>query len=224
MRGYLRAAGAIYAKDLRLEARTKETISAVLAFAVIVAFIFGFAFDPSPSTIAIVGPGIVWVAYVFTGILGMNRTFALERDRGTLEGLLLAPVGREAIYAGKLASTTTIMLFVELLLFPVFLLLFDLDLFNVWFALITIAATIGFGAVGTLFSALAAHTRAREVLLPLLFLPVALPIVIAAVTGTSEAMGGDGWDGVQRWLGFIVAFDAVFLVLSSWAFEFVLEE
>jgi heme exporter protein B len=221
---YLRAAGAIYAKDLHLEARTKETISAVLAFAVIVAFIFGFAFDPSPSTIAVVGPGIVWVAYVFTGILGMNRTFALERDRGTLEGLLLAPVSREAIYAGKLASTTTIMLFVEILLFPVFLLLFDLDLFNIWFALITVAATLGFGAVGTLFSALAAHTRAREMLLPLLFLPVALPIVIAAVTGTSDAMSGDGWDDIQRWLGFIVAFDAVFLVVSSWAFEFVLEE
>lgn len=224
MSDYLRAAGAIYAKDLHLEARTKETISAVLAFAVIVAFIFGFAFDPSPSTIAVVGPGIVWVAYVFTGILGMNRTFALERDRGTLEGLLLAPVSREAIYAGKLASTTTIMLFVEILLFPVFLLLFDLDLFNIWFALITVAATLGFGAVGTLFSALAAHTRAREMLLPLLFLPVALPIVIAAVTGTSDAMSGDGWDDIQRWLGFIVAFDAVFLVVSSWAFEFVLEE
>ena len=116
------------------------------------------------------------------------------------------------------------MLFVEILLFPVFLLLFDLDLFNIWFALITLAATLGFGAVGTLFSALAAHTRAREMLLPLLFLPVALPIVIAAVTGTSDAMSGDGWDDIQRWLGFIVAFDAVFLVVSSWAFEFVLEE
>ena len=224
MSDYVRAAGAIFAKDLRLEARTKETISAMLTFAVIVAFIFGFAFDPSPSTIAVVGPGIVWVAYIFTGILGMNRTFALERDRGTLEGLLLAPVGREAIYAGKLASTTTIMLVVEILLLPVFLLLFDLDLFNVWFALITVAATVGFGAVGTLFSAIAAHTRAREVLLPLLFLPVALPIVIGAVTGSSAAMSGDGWDGVGRWLQFIVAFDAVFLVLSSWAFEFVLEE
>ena len=224
MSAYLRAAGAIYAKDLRLEARTKETISAVLVFAVIVAFIFGFAFDPSPSTIAVVGPGIVWVAYLFAGILGMNRTFALEHDRGTLEGLLLAPVGREAIYAGKLASTTTIMLVVEILLLPVFLLLFDLNLFNVWFALLAVAATIGFGAVGTLFSAIAAHTRAREVLLPLLFLPVVLPIVIGAVTGSAAALDGDGWDGVGRWLQFIVAFDVVFLVLSSWAFQFVLEE
>jgi len=196
----------------------------VLAFAIIVAFIFGFAFDPSVSTIAVVGPGIVWVAYVFTGILGMNRAFALERDRGTLEGLLLAPVGREAVYAGKLLSTATIMIFVESLLFPVFLVLFDLNLFNIWFALIALAATIGFATVGTLFSAIAAHTRAREILLPLLFLPIVLPIIIGAVTSTGAAIDGDGWDGVGKWLQFILAFDAVFLVLSSWAFDFVLEE
>lgn len=224
MKGYLRSAFAVYTKDMRLEARTKETFSAVLAFAVIVAFVFGFAFDPSPSVVALVGPGIVWVAYVFTGILGMNRTFAVERDRGTLEGLLLAPVGREAIYAGKLASTTTIMLVVEVLLYPVFLVLFELDLFNIWFVLITIAATIGFSAVGTLFSAIAAHTRAREILLPLLFLPIVLPVIIAAVASTSAALTGDGWDGVGKWLQFIFAFDLVFLVLSSWAFDFVLEE
>lgn len=224
MRAYLRSAAAIYAKDIRLEARTKETVSSVLAFAVIVAFIFGFAFDPNPTEIAVVGPGIVWVAYVFTGILGMNRTFAIERDKGTLEGLLLAPVGRESIYAGKLASTLTLMFVVELLLFPVFLMLFDLDLFNVWFALVTLAATIGFAAVGTLFSAIAAHTRAREVLLPLLFLPIVLPVIIGAVTSTSSVLDGGGWEDVGRWLQFIVAFDAVFLVLSSWAFDFVLEE
>jgi len=224
MSNYLRGAMAIYAKDIRLEARTKETVSAVFAFAIIISFIFGFAFDPRPSVVAIVGPGIVWVAYVFTGILGMNRTFALERDRGTLEGLLLAPVGREAVYAGKLLSTATIMIFVEALLFPVFLVLFDLNLFNIWFALIALAATIGFATVGTLFSAIAAHTRAREILLPLLFLPIVLPIIIGAVTSTGAAIDGDGWDGVGKWLQFILAFDAVFLVLSSWAFDFVLEE
>ncbi|MDA0799418.1 MAG: heme exporter protein CcmB [Chloroflexi bacterium] len=224
MKSYLRSAVAVYAKDMRLEARTKETFSAVLAFAVIVAFVFGFAFDPSPTVVALVGPGIVWVAYVFTGILGMNRTFAVERDRGTLEGLLLAPVGREAIYAGKLASTTTIMLVVEVLLYPVFLVLFELNLFNIWFVLITIAATVGFSAVGTLFSAIAAHTRAREILLPLLFLPIVLPVIIGAVASTSAALAGDGWGGVGKWLQFIVAFDLVFLVLSSWAFDFVLEE
>ena len=148
----------------------------------------------------------------------------MTRDRGTLDGLLLAPVSRESVYAGKLASTATIMLVVEAALFPVFLVLFDLNLFNIWFVLVALAATIGFATVGTLFSAIAAHTRAREVLLPLLFLPIVLPVIISAVSGTDAAIAGDGWDGVGKWLQFIVAFDVVFLVLSSWAFEFVLEE
>ena len=221
---YLHAAMAVYTKDLRLETRTKETVSSMLMFAVMVAFIFGFAFDPSPNTIAIVGPGIVWVAYVFTGILSLNRAFAVEHERGTLDGLLLAPVGREAIYAGKLASTITLMFVVEVLLLPIFLLLFDLNLFTIEFGTITLVATVGFGIVGTLFSAIATHTRAREMLLPLLFLPIVLPVVIGAVTASMEAMNGGDREVIGRWLGFIITFDIVFLVLSSWAFEFVVEE
>jgi heme exporter protein B len=224
VRDYLRAALAIYGKDMRVEARTKETVTSVLVFAVIVAFIFGFAFDPTPRIIGIVGPGIVWVAFLFTGILGMNRTFALERDRGTLEGLLLAPVGRDALFAGKFASTATVMLVVEALMLPVFLVLFDLSLFSGWFVLTAVAATIGFASVGTLFAAIAANTRAREVLLPLLFLPVVLPVVIGAVSGSTAALDGEGWGGTGRWLQFMAAFDVVFLVLSSWAFEHVVEE
>ncbi len=219
-----RAAAAVFMKDLRLEARTRESLTAILAFSLVVAFIFNFAFDPSPQIVAVVGPGIVWVAYIFTGVLGMNRTFILERERGTLDGLLLAPVGREAIYLGKLLGALTLLLVVEALMLPVFLVLYDLSLLNLWFIAIAVAATVGFAAVGTLFSALAVHTRAREVMLPLLFLPVVLPIVIGAVAGTGEALDGNGWSGVGRWLQLIVAFDVVFLVLSSWAFEFVLEE
>ncbi len=219
-----RAAAAVFMKDLRLEARTRESLTAILAFSLVVAFIFNFAFDPSPQIVAVVGPGIVWVAYIFTGVLGMNRTFILERERGTLDGLLLAPVGREAIYLGKLLGALTLLLVVEALMLPVFLVLYDLSLLNLWFIAIAVAATVGFAAVGTLFSALAVHTRAREVMLPLLFLPVVLPIVIGAVVGTGEALDGNGWSGIGRWLQLIVAFDVVFLVLSSWAFEFVLEE
>ncbi len=224
MSALTRAAAAVFMKDLRLEARTRESFTAILAFSLVVAFIFNFAFDPSPRIVAVVGPGIVWVAYIFTGVLGMNRTFILERERGTLDGLLLAPVGREAIYLGKLLGALTLLLVVEALMLPVFLVLYDLSLLNLWFIAIAVAATVGFAAVGTLFSALAVHTRAREVMLPLLFLPVVLPIVIGAVAGTGEALDGSGWSGVGRWLQLIVAFDVVFLVLSSWAFEFVLEE
>ncbi len=224
MSAYLSAALAIYLKDVRLEARSKETVGAVLIFALLVAFIFNFAFDATPDIVAIVGPGIVWVAYVFTGILGLNRTFVLERDRGTLDGLMLAPVGREALYLGKLLSAISVMLVVEFLMVPVFLVLYDISLLDLRFALAALLATIGFAAVGTLFSAIAAHTRAREVLLPLLFLPAVLPVIMAAVAITASVLDGDGWNAATSWLQLVVAFDIVFLVVSSWAFEFVLEE
>ena len=224
MSAYLSAALAVYLKDVRLEARSKETVGAVLIFALLVAFIFNFAFDATPDVVAIVGPGIVWVAYVFTGILGLNRTFALERDRGTLDGLMLAPVGREAIYLGKLLSAISVMLVVEILMVPVFLVLYEISLLDLRFALAALLATIGFAAVGTLFSAIAVHTRAREVLLPLLFLPVVLPVIMAAVAVTASVLDRDGWSAVTSWLQLMVAFDIVFLVVSSWAFEFVLEE
>ena len=220
----LRAALTIYAKDVRLELRTRETLFSVLAFAFVVAFIFTFAFEPSPQLIASIGPGIVWVAWIFTAVLGMNRTFLLEHERGTLDGLRLAPVPREALYLGKLLSVVTLLVAVEALMLPAFLVLYDLSLFNAWFIAIALVATVGIGAVGTLFSAIAVHTRAREVLLPMLFLPVALPLLIGAVSGARAALDGEGWDGVGGWLQLIVAFDIVFLVLSSLVFEYVLEE
>ena len=224
MRETLRAALAIYAKDVRMELRTRETLGAVLAFAFVVAFIFTFAFEPSPQLIAAIGSGIVWVAYVFTAVIGMNRTFLLEHERGTLDGLRLAPVPREALYLGKLLSVVTLLLAVEALMLPAFLVLYDLSLFNVWFIAIAVAATIGIAAVGALFSAIAVLTRAREVLLPVLFLPIALPLLIGAVSGSREALDGGGWSETGRWLQLIVAFDAVFIVLSSLVFEYVLEE
>ena len=215
---------AIYRKDVTVEARTRETISGVLVFALAVAFVFKFTFDPAPRVVALIGPGIVWVAYVFAGIVGMSRTFVLERDRGTLEALLLAPVPREAIYLGKLAGAFTLMLVVEAAMLPVFLVLHDLSFLSLPFAVTAVLATLGLAAVGTLFSAIAVHTRARELLLPLLFLPVALPIIIAAVASTSLLLQGGGWREVGEWLRLMLAFDIAFLVLSSWAFEFVLEE
>ena len=224
MSAFWRASLAVYVKDLRLEVRTKETVSTILVFSVLVVFIFNFAFDPSPSVIALVGPGIVWVAYTFTGILGLNRSLIVEKDQDTLDGLRLAPVGRDAIYAGKVLGAFTVMLVVETLMLPVFLVLYDLSIFSLWFIVIAILATLGFAAVGTVFSAIAVHTRAQEVMLPLLFLPVVLPIIIGAVATTGSVLEGGGWEEVGRWVQLILVFDVVFLVISSLAFEYVLEE
>ena len=214
----------IYWKDLRLELRTRETISTLLVFSLLVAFIFNFAFDPTPRTILLVGPGIVWVAFLFAGILGLGRTFTLEKDKGTLEGLLLAPVGREVLYMGKTLGVFTMMLVVEALMLPVFLVLYDLSILDPWFLLVAGLATLGFAAVGTVFSAIAMNTRSREVMLPLLFLPVVLPVVIAAVAATDLVLEEKGWSDVDRWVQLIVVFDVAFLVLSSVLFEHALEE
>ncbi len=224
MSEFLRTTIAIYAKDLRLEARTRESIVAVLVFALLSAFIFQFAFDPNPRVVATVGPGIVWVAYLFAGILGLGRTFVLERDGGTLDGLVLAPVSREAIYAGKVLGAFTLMAVVEALMLPVFVVLYDLPVINPWFASMTLLATLGFAAVGTIFSAIAVQTRAREVLLPLLFLPVVLPVVVAAVASSSSIFQGEGWSDFGRWFQLLLVFDTLFLVISSLAFEYVLED
>lgn len=224
MRAGLRAALAVYAKDVLIEARTRETLGATLAFAFVAAFIFTFAFEPSPRTLAAVGPGIVWTAYVFTAALGMNRTFLLEREQGTLDGLRLAPAPPEAVYFGKFFGLLTLLIVVEALLAPAFLALHGLSLLNVWFAAVAVAATVGIAAVGTLLSAIAAHARAREMMLPLLFVPLSLPLLIGAVSGTAAALDGEGWSGAGRWLQLIAAFDAVLIVVSSWAFEFALEE
>ena len=209
---------------MRLELRTRETIGSVLVFSLLVAFIFNFAFDPSPLVIGIVGPGMVWVAYIFAGMLGLNRSISMEKDQGTLDGLLLAPVGRDVIFAGKMMSVFTLMVVVELLMAPVFLVLYDLSLFHPWVLVIALQATLGFAAVGTVFSAMAANTRTREVLLPLLFLPVVMPVIIGAVTVTRFALDGGGWDDVGRWIQLLLAFDVIFIVLSSLGFAVVLEE
>ena len=214
----------IYWKDLRLELRTRETISTLLVFSLLVAFIFNFAFEPTPRTILLVGPGIVWVAFLFAGILGLGRTFTLEKDKGTLEGLLLAPVGREVLYMGKTLGVFTMMLVVEALMLPVFLVLYDLSILDPWFLLVAGLATLGFAAVGTVFSAIAMNTRSREVMLPLLFLPVVLPVVIAAVAVTGLVLEEKGWSDVDRWVQLVLVFDVTFLVLSSLMFDLVLEE
>ncbi|MBM3939409.1 MAG: heme ABC transporter permease CcmB [SAR202 cluster bacterium] len=224
MSRYLRVVLAIYRKDAQLEARTRETFTAMAVFAIAVALIFNFAFQVNPRNVALVGPGIAWAAFTFTGVIGINRAFIFEKDRGTLEGLLLAPAGREAVYGGKLLGTLTLMLIVEALMVPVFLVFYDIALLSWWFVGTAVLATVGFAAVGTVFAAIAVHTRAREVLLPLLFLPIVMPVVVAAVSSTASALAGEGWSGVARWFSLMVAFDVVFLVVSSLAFEFVVEE
>jgi len=215
---------AIFWKDILTELRTKEIIVSVFVFALLVLVIFSFAFGAETEMTEMVAPGILWVALTFGGVIGLNRTFAMEKENSRLEGMMLCPVDRAVIYWGKLAGSFTFMLAVAIVITPIFLALFNLPIFLPGLALIIVLAILGFVAVGTLFSAIAVNTRARDVMLPLLFLPVIVPVIVAAVKATILVLAGRPWEDMATWLQIMIAFDVIYLVVATLVFEFVVEE
>lgn len=210
-------------KDLLSELRARDVVTSILVFALLVIVIFNFAFGPGTENIEVIAAGILWVAFTFAGMLGLNRSFVLEKDKGCLEGLMLCPVDREVIYLGKMLGCFVFMLLVELIVLPIFSVLLNLPMFPPGLVLIALLATTGFVAVGTLFSAIAVNTKAREIMLPLLFFPIAVPVLIAAVKSSALVLSGAPWGELWSWLVMIAAFDIIFLVLSSFMFEYVIE-
>ncbi|HVB62809.1 MAG TPA: heme exporter protein CcmB, partial [Ktedonobacteraceae bacterium] len=196
---------AILWKDIRYELRSKQTWTGMGLFAIIVLVIFNFAFDLRVDTMAAVAPGALWVAFVFASILGLGRTIAAEREKGSLDRLLLCPVDRKAIYLAKLLGNILFIGVVELVALPIFMILFNLPLQAGPLLLIVALGTLGIAAVGTLFSAMAAATQARELLLPILIFPLIVPVVIGSVRATSDLIAPVAND--PPWLGLIAAFD-----------------
>ncbi len=213
---------AILWKDVLSEARTRDVATSVFVFALLVIVVFSFAFEP--GKIELVAAGILWVAFTFAGVLGLSRSFVLEKDKGCLEGLMLCPVDRGAIYLGKMLGSLTFMLVIEAVLLPIFGVLFNQPLLAPELVLIVVLATIGFAAVGTLFSALAVNTKSREIMLPILFFPIVIPVIIAAVKATELVLADGSWSSLSSWLELMVAFDVVFLIVAPLVFEFVIEE
>ena len=224
MKNYWRLILTIAIKDILLEVRSREIILPVLVFAFLVGIVFNFAIDPTPETVATVVPGMLWVAFTFGGILGLNRSFSIEKDNGCIEGLMICPVSRDVIFLGKMLSNYLFMLAVEAVVFPVFAAMFNVSFLEPEILVLALVTTIGFASVGTLFSAMAVNTRSRELMLPLLFLPVVVPILVAAVEGTAGAVKNDNWGAVLHWIQLITAFDVIFVVVSAFAFSLVLEE
>ena len=213
---------AILWKDVILELRTKDIVVSALVFALLVIVVFSFAITPTPQTVAFVAPGILWISFTFGGVLGLNRSMALERESGGLHALMLAPVSRDLIFFGKMLGTFLFMLLVEVAVFPVFAALFNFSLLLPGLIPVAVLATLAIATIGTLFAAIAANTRSREVMLPLLFFPVVVPVVIAAVEASTAVLQGDS--ALDRWIPFLLAFDAVFLVVCPFAFQLVVEE
>ncbi len=215
---------AITWKDALSEMRTKEIVFSVLVFTLLVIVIFNFAFNAGQETMRLVAPGILWVTFTFAGVLSLNRSFILEKEEGCLEGLMISPISREVIYVGKMLGNLLFLLIIEAIILPIFAVLFNLPVLTLQFVTITVLTTVGFVAVGTLFSALAVNTKARELVLPILFLPIVTPIIIGAVKASGLALSGEPWSGLSTWLQIIGAFDAIFLVVSFLIFAFVIEE
>lgn len=224
LRVYLAKVGAIAAKDLRAELRGKEVLAIMATFSVLAVIIFGMAFDLRVPQAELIAPGVLWVVILFAGVLGLNRSFGAEVDRGSLVALLLAPMERSALYFGKLLANLSFTLLAEVVILPVMLVLFDVNLMQPLILLALLLGTVGYVVVGTLFAALAANTRTRESLLPVLLLPVMLPVFMAGVKLTAIVVDGRGLIDVQRWLGILVAYDVIFMIIAFLVFDLIWEE
>ncbi len=221
-RNFFTQMGAILEKDIRCELRSKQTWISMGLFALLVLVIFNFAFDLRVDNKAAVAPGALWVSFIFASLLGLGRTIAAEQDHGSLDRLLLCPVDRKAIYLAKLLGNLLFIGVVEIVALPIFAALFNVPLFLGPLIPIVLLGTLGIATIGTIFSAMAAATRARELLLPLLVFPLIVPVVIGAVRATGSLLIPAANE--PPWLGLIIAFDVIFLSLSMLLFQYVIEE
>jgi len=214
-------------KDLLSELRSKEITTAMLVFSLTVVVIFNFVYEPGSEHMLASSPGILWVAFTFAGVLGLNRSFSRELESGALYGLLLCPVDRSLLFLAKMIGNTIFMLVMEVISLPVFIVLFNLPiagkLLNL--AMVIFLGTVGFAAVGTLFSTIAANTRAREIMLPILLFPISVPVLLAAVKGTAQILILSGkWENLLPWLKVLIGFDVIFIIACMLLYEYALEE
>lgn len=214
---------ATWRRDLQIEWRERQALNAMLFYALLVIVIFSFAFEAQAALTARVGGGLLWVAFLFAGLLALDRAFAREAAGDCLTGLAISPASRAAALAGKCAAALVLMLAIEIVLVPLFAVLFNAPPRAQWggIAVTAVLGTWALAATGTYFSALGAHTRQRALLLPLLLLPVAIPAVIAMVQATQLYLTGRGDAGF--WLQLLLAYDAIFSALGILLADLVLE-
>ena len=209
-----------------IELRTKDTLNSMLFFGVVVLVIFNFSLESLRESIRPAVPGILWVAFAFSGTLGLNRMFAAEKENGCLQGLLMVPVDRGTIYFGKMLAATVFMFISEIVIFVFTLVFFNLTVWGEipYLALVFLIGTLGFTAVGTLLSAIAVNTKLREVLLPLILFPVILPILVNAVEATNIILNTTEYRSLRLPVSIMSVFTIVFGTISFLLFEYVLED
>jgi len=221
---FIRKVWAIVAKDVAAELHTREMISAMLVFSVLALLIFSFALDLRGAMARATAPGVLWTAVAFAGTLGLSRSFVREQQTGCIDGLLLAPVDRSAIFFGKMLGNLFFMAVVEIVLVPLISVLFNVPLLQGGVLLVVLLGTVGYAAIGTLLAAIAVNTRAREVLLPILLLPLAIPALIAAVQATAGLVEGGVLTEVGGWVRLLVVYDLIVVAVAMLTFGYVVEE
>ena len=221
---FFRSLTAIIWKDLAAEMRSRELLSAMLVFALLVILIFNFALELDAQARATVTAGVLWVTFAFAGTIGLNRSMAMEKDRGCLDGLLLAPVDRSAIYFGKAVGNLIFMLVVEAIILPAYSILYSVNLFKPGLLLVILLGSIGYVAVGTLLSSMAVQTRTRDVLLPILLFPLVIPVMIAAVKASTGYLQAIDLVDIRPWINLLVVYDVIFIAVAFMVFDYVVEE
>jgi heme exporter protein B len=215
---------AIVHKDLRAELRSRELVSAMVLFALLSILIFSFALELDREAREEAVSGVLWVTIVFASILGLNRSMAMERDQGNIEAMLIAPIDRAAIFFGKLAGNFIFALAVGLLLLPLMTVLFNFALIQPWLLVVLLLGTLGFSTVGTLLAAMTVQTRARETLLPIVMLPVALPVLLAAVRASTGILNRAPEADWIAWPQILAVINIIYLTLCYLLFDYVVEE
>ncbi|MDF1515445.1 MAG: heme exporter protein CcmB, partial [Anaerolineae bacterium] len=221
---FFKQTAALIRKDISAELHTREIFNAMFVYAILAMLIFSFALDLHGAVARAAAPGVLWATIVFAGTLGLSRSMTREQQSGGIEGLLLAPAERAVIWLGKAVGNWLMMTAVELVLIPLSTVMLNVSFFHPGVLIALFLGTVGYAAVGTLLSAIAINTRAREVMLPILLLPLLVPLLIAAVQITGNIVSGGGWGEVGGWVRSMVIYDLIVIAVALLAFGYIVEE
>lgn len=225
MKKYFEDVSIIVWKDILTEFRTREMFNFMFLLAVLILMIFIFSLDVGKANTPDIAPGVLWVAFIFAGTIGLNRSFLNEKENDCLLGIMSTPINRSAIYLGKMISNFIFMSVMEIFIFPVFIIFFNLSFLNIPATfLVIVLGTLGFVALGTLLSAISTTVKTREIILPILLYPLIIPIIIAAAKATGALLNGKHLADILPWLKLLIAFDIIYISISLMMFEYVLEE
>jgi heme exporter protein B len=217
---------AIIRKDLIVEYRSRQTFVPTLFFGLLVLVVGNFSLSIAGEQQSIIAPGILWISFLFSGLLFLNHTLASEREENSLSGLLISPTSPGKLFLGKMLSATIFLIALELILFPVFHILFNfqLTLNSAWLFLIIILTAIGYCSIGVLLATMALGVKNREILLSVLLFPILIPVLIMAVKASIILLNQLKMEQFYNWLKLLIAFDMIYVILSYWSYQWILED